>query len=101
MVQEHVVARIEKAEKKPSGLYEAQLLITYRGKEYRIRLGNLVREPGYAEAKLVGDYLLVELRGRDRLPLATCCIHRGHLDKGCMECPSLLLPPKTGQKDDE
>jgi len=90
--------RIEKVRRQSNGLYEARLTIIYRGKEYRINLGNLIREPGYTRTRILGDYLLIELRGRDKLPLATCCIHREHLEKGCTECPSLLLPPREGMR---
>jgi len=89
-----VEARLLESRRRPDGLYDAVVEVGYRGRRYRVAVEKLLRPPGAALARLEGDYLLVEMRGRDGAPLATCCIHRGHLEKGCLECPSLLLPPR-------
>ena len=88
-----VEARVEEV-RLTGDLYEATLRLRYKGKEYRVKLERLVRRPGPITAKRVGDYILIEMKDTRLLPLATCCIHVGHLEKGCTECPSLLLPPR-------
>ena len=89
-----VSARLVEAARGEGGLYEAVLELGYGGRRYRLRIGRLLRRPGSVEARVEGDYVLVEMRDEAGSALATCCIHRGHLEKGCMECPSLLAPPR-------
>lgn len=93
-VSAEIEARVEEV-KLTGNLYEATLGLRYGGKEYRVKLKKLVRRPGPITAKRIGDYILIEMRDARLLPLATCCIHIGHLEKGCTECPSLLLPPRN------
>ena len=95
---EEVEARVAETRRSSEGLYDAVLVVKYRGREYSIRVSRLLREPGHVSVRRSGDYLLVEMMDRDRLPLATCCIHVGHLEKGCTDCPSLLVPPKGGEE---
>ena len=88
-----VTARLVSA-RESGGLFEAELELGYEGRTYRVRVGRLTRRPVEAHARLRGDYVLVELRDERGGPVATCCIHRGHLERGCMDCPSLLVPPR-------
>lgn len=89
-------ARVLEARPAGEGLYEAVLELRYGGRSYRLRVPRLIRRPAAARTRLSGDYILVELVAGDGAPVATCCIHRGHVEKGCMECRSLLLPPREG-----
>ncbi len=87
-------ARLLEVHEEPGGLYEALLELDYEGRSYRLRIGRLLRPPARAaETRLRGEYLTIELRDEHGAPVATCCIHRGHLEQGCMECPSLVAPP--------
>ncbi|ALL02006.1 hypothetical protein Pyrde_1963 [Pyrodictium delaneyi] len=81
------------SEKTEEGLYAARLEIEYEGRQYQLKVPRLVREPARLNFRLKGDYLLVELFDREDKPLATCCIHKGHLEEGCLDCPSLIPPP--------
>jgi hypothetical protein len=89
----NVSARLVEA-RRSGDLYEAVLEVEYGGRKYRLSVARLLRRPGRVEARLSGDYVLVEMRDEEGAPLATCCIHRGHLEKGRLECPSLLAPPR-------
>ncbi|RUM47994.1 MAG: hypothetical protein DSY37_00725 [Hyperthermus sp.] len=75
-------------------LYNAELKVEYGGRSYTLRVRRLLRRPSAIDYRLEGEYLLIELRDHANNPIATCCIHRGHLDRGCVECPSLALPPR-------
>jgi len=79
---------------KREDLYTARLSVEYAGRSYKLEVPRLVREPARLSFKLQGDYLLIELFDREDKPLATCCIHKGHLEKGCLDCPSLIPPPR-------
>lgn len=70
------------------GLYEALLGIEWKGRKYTLRLDRLASRPGGVEARLEGERLVVELVGVGR-----CEIHVDHLEKGCLDCRCLMLPP--------
>lgn len=74
--------------------YTAKIKITYGGKEYLVNIENLAYEPTQIEQEEKGEHILVKLKTREGKGFATCCIHREHLEKGCMECPTLLAPPR-------
>jgi len=83
--------------KKSEGLYEVTLSVRYAGRSYDLCLHRITQNVARAEADLRGEYLYVKLVNERDEGFATCCIHVKHLESGCMECPSLLLPPsKTG-----
>lgn len=83
--------------KKSEGLYEVMLSIKYSEKSYDVCLHRIAQKVAKVEADLRGDYLYIRLVNERNEGFATCCIHVRHLESGCMECPSLLLPPsKTG-----
>ncbi|KSW11467.1 hypothetical protein CF15_01025 [Pyrodictium occultum] len=90
-------AELASTEEAGEGLYTARLLISYRGRRYTVEARRLIRRPAAASARQQGDYLLIELYDDQGKPVATCCIHRGHLEKGCLDCPSLLNPPRESQ----
>ncbi|MET1129048.1 MAG: hypothetical protein ABWW70_06995 [Thermoproteota archaeon] len=74
--------------------YEVELEVGYRGKVHLVRIGKLLRKPESVQSRVEGDYLVVELYDDKGSAIATCCIHREHLERGCLDCPSLLLPPE-------
>ncbi len=76
------------------GLYEAELDVVYGGRSYRVRVCRLVRRPASVRSSMRGEHLVVELYDDESKIIATCCIHRGHLERGCMDCPSLIPPPR-------
>lgn len=88
-------ADIIKTSSEKTTLYKAELVVRYKEKEYKIEIDKLVRKPSRTSVRLEGEYLLIELFDEKGTAIATCCIHRGHLEKGCMDCPSLLCPPRS------
>ncbi|MCE4620823.1 MAG: hypothetical protein F7B95_00075 [Desulfurococcales archaeon] len=88
-----IQAKLEGVEKR-GNRYSARIKLTYEGKDYTLTLDNLMHEPASVEHRISGDYVLIELKSKEGKGFATCCIHKGHLEKGCMECPSLMTPPK-------
>lgn len=74
--------------------YVAKIKIVYGRREYVINIGNLAHRPAQIEQEEKGEYILVKLKTSEGKGFATCCIHRGHLEKGCIECPTLLAPPR-------
>lgn len=86
--------------RKSEGLYEVLLSIKYAEKNYDVCLHRITQNVAKIEADLKGDYLYIKLVNEKNEGFATCCIHVMHLESGCMECPSLLLPPsKTSCED--
>ncbi|MFN4045822.1 MAG: hypothetical protein ACK4H7_00585 [Acidilobaceae archaeon] len=85
--------RISNVEVDESGLYTASLQISYKDRESEIKIAKLLRKPVRAKAKIEGDILFISIEDNEGKPLSTCCIHVGHLEKGCIECKSLLTPP--------
>ncbi len=76
-----------------SGLYTASLQVSYKDRESEIKIRKLLRKPVRAKARIEGDILLISIEDSEGKPLSTCCIHVSHLEKGCIECKSLLIPP--------
>jgi hypothetical protein len=74
------------------GLYTALMEISYKGSSYEVQVGRLVRRPARIRQRLEGDYILVELLDDKGEGISTCCIHVSHLEKGCIQCPSLMRP---------
>ncbi len=86
-------ARLARVEETRDGLYEATLEILFGDKRYTVKVPRLARPPRLGGARVEGELVLIDLRGPRGEPLATCCIHRGHLERGCLDCRSLILPP--------
>ncbi len=91
---QHVNVRLEGAEGTPETGFQASLEIQYADRVYHVRLQKLARRPVKTRHRMEKDHLVIELLDDKEAIIATCCIHKGHLDKGCMECPSLLVPPR-------
>ena len=89
-----VSVALERAEGGPGEGYAASLAIVYEGRRYRVTLRRLVRRPASIKYRMEGEHLVVELLDSRGAVVATCCIHRDHLERGCMDCPSLLVPPR-------
>ncbi|MEM0497465.1 MAG: hypothetical protein QXR22_04635, partial [Acidilobaceae archaeon] len=87
------LVKISSIELGSEGLYIAKLRITYGGRSYEINIEKLLRKPFRAKARLEGNYILVNIEDNEGKPLSSCCIHVEHLEKGCMDCKSLLIPP--------
>jgi hypothetical protein len=93
-MSEQPIARLLSARKTSEGLYEVEIEVRLGEKGGIIKTKKIIREPARATARISGDYVLIELGDKDGKPIATCCIHRGHIEKGCLDCPSLIHPPK-------
>lgn len=75
-------------------LYKAKIRVAYQGKTIEFTVSNIARKPHSLKARIEGDYILVDIHDPNGEGVATCCIHKGHLEKGTgAECRSLLLPP--------
>ncbi|MEM2020972.1 MAG: hypothetical protein QXP80_01945 [Zestosphaera sp.] len=79
--------------RRSEGLYEVVLSVSYGGRNYELCLHKITQNVVNVKAYLSGEYLLVGLINERNEGFATCCINVKHLESGCMECPSLLLPP--------
>ena len=79
---------LEGVREAPGGLYEASLGIEWRGRRYSLRIDRLASKPQRVEARLEGDKLVIDLVGVGR-----CEIHVEHLERGCLDCRCLMLPP--------
>lgn len=80
--------------KRVEGLYDITLLLNYGGKDYELCLHKISQNVIKVETLTSGEYLIMRLFNEKNEGFASCCIHLKHLESGCMECPSLLLPPK-------
>lgn len=88
------IARLLSTRGTSEGLYEAEIEIRLGDKSGVVKARKLVREPASTVAYMSGDYVLIELSDKHGKPIATCCIHKGHIEKGCLDCPSLISPPR-------
>lgn len=80
--------RLESVSQGPGGLYEAVLGVEWKGRRYSLRISKLASLPKGVEARLEGDKLVIELVGVGR-----CEVHVEHLERGCLDCRCLMLPP--------
>ncbi|MEM0014225.1 MAG: hypothetical protein QXS42_07260 [Zestosphaera sp.] len=85
--------------RKSEGLYDVILLVSYGGKDYEVCLHKISQNVAKAETCMSGNYIMIRLINERNEGFASCCIHVKHLESGCMECSSLLLPPKSGCGD--
>ena len=87
-----VVVRVSRVDVDEAGLYRARPL-GMRGGGHEFKVERLLRRPVRAKAKVEGEILVINLEDGEGKPLSTCCIHVGHLERGCVDCRSLLTPP--------
>ncbi len=73
--------------------YAVKIEIEYMGRKYPLRITRLTRRPASLRHEVKGEYLHVYLLDEKGDGIGTCCIHVRHLEKGCMDCPSLIHPP--------
>ncbi|MDM7275882.1 MAG: hypothetical protein P3X22_007215 [Thermoprotei archaeon] len=85
--------RISNVEVEEGGLYTASIQVSYKDKLSEIKVRKLLRKPVRAKAKVEGDILFISIEDSEGKPLSTCCIHTGHLERGCVDCKSLITPP--------
>ena len=76
-------------------VYDVEIEVVVGEKRGCIKISRLTRRPSQASAKIHSNYLFIELNDDKGEHIATCCIHYEHIDRGCLSCPSLLLPPKS------
>lgn len=79
---------------KVNDTYTAVIKIIHGDKVYRITVSKLVKKPEDVFIKKIKDYILLELKNSQGKGFSTCCIRVEHFEKGCLECPSLITPPK-------
>jgi len=87
------IVRVSRVDVDDLGLYQARLEVSYGGRVSEFKVEKLLRRPVRAKAKVEGEILVINIEDGEGKPLASCCIHIGHLEKGCMDCKSLLTPP--------
>lgn len=90
-----VQVRSLRAHSSSSKGYEASLEIDYKGNVYTIKVSNLCRLPGSAEASIEDGKLVIRLRDSEGEGFATCIVDQGHLERGCLDCRCLLAPPSS------
>ncbi|MCX8196197.1 MAG: hypothetical protein N3F67_03875 [Acidilobaceae archaeon] len=87
-------AKISSVSVDEEGLYSAELHLEYMDRSYQFRMEKIIRRPHRAKGRVEGDYLIISLEDSEGKPLSSCCIHVAHLERGCTECKSLMVPPK-------
>ncbi len=93
-----VKARLVGIEKEPGETFTAKLALEFKGAEYILKLCKLAREPSNIKVEEKGEFIIIELIDANGKGFASCPIHRSHVDSGCLDCPSLLVP-KKGEKE--
>lgn len=78
---------------KEGELFCARIRLEKEGKEHEIRVAKLLRKPHRARASIEGDHIVIYLEDSEGKPLSTCCLHVKHLERGCLDCKSLMIPP--------
>ncbi|BAN90586.1 hypothetical protein [Aeropyrum camini] len=73
--------------------YEATITLVYKGGEHVVKVSRLCCLPGKAEAGVEDGKVVIRLYTVGGEPLASCIIDVGHLEKGCLDCKCLMLPP--------
>ncbi len=74
------------------GLYKATLEIVYDGESLTAQVDHLPRKPVRVKAIDQGDRVRLDITDVEGLGIASFIIHKSHLEKGCVDCKSLLLP---------
>ncbi len=74
--------------------HEALIKLKYLGREYELLLCKLSRPVSKILTEVSGDYLIIKLVDKNGDAFGSCCVHIKHLEKGCLECSSLIVPPK-------
>ncbi len=92
-VESLVIVRVSKVDVDDTGLYKAGLEVSYGGRVYEFRIEKLLRKPVRAKARVEGEILIINLEDGEGKPLSTCCIHVEHIERGCIDCKNLLMPP--------
>ncbi len=73
--------------------YEVRLEMSIEGKSFEITIPNVVRRPSLVRHEFREDYLVIKLIDDSGEGIASCCIHQGHIERGCLDCESLLNKP--------
>ncbi|GBF08635.1 hypothetical protein apy_03600 [Aeropyrum pernix] len=74
--------------------YEAVVTLVYKGVEHAVKVSRLCSLPERAEAEVEDGKVVIRLYAVGEEPLASCIIDVGHLEKGCLDCRCLMLPPR-------
>ncbi len=77
---------------KEDDLYKAILEIEYNGESFTTQVDHLPRKPVRVKVVDQGDKVRLDITDVEGLGIASFIIHKSHLEKGCMDCRSLLLP---------
>ncbi len=83
---------IEKVVEREDG-YSVSLTLKVGGREAKIEIPNLVRKPILVRHEYRDEYLVIKLIDDSGEGIASCCIHKDHIEKGCLDCESLMRKP--------
>jgi len=88
-------ARLLQVYREEGGGYAAKIEITYSGRRYELELHKIARLPMRVEAQLEGDRAVIDFFTAEGEGIGRCEIHKDHLEKGCLDCHCLILPPQA------
>jgi len=78
----------------PEGEFYKVVLSLQIGKDrYSITIPNLVRRPSMVRHEYRENYLVIKLIDDSGEGIGSCCIHEDHIDRGCLECETLVSRP--------
>jgi len=69
--------------------YQVELILSIGGSEAKITIPGLARKPSLIRHEYRDEYLVIKLIDDKGLGIASCCIHKDHIEKGCLDCESL------------
>ena len=95
MASQAFKARLVQVYREEEGGYAAKIEIDYAGRSYELELRKIARLPVRVEARLEGDKAVIDFFTAEGEGIGRCEIHREHLEKGCLDCHCLILPPRA------
>jgi len=73
--------------------YVVKLKMSIRGREIELTIPNVVKKPSLVRHEYREEYLVIKLVDETGEGIASCCIHKDHIEKGCLDCESLIHKP--------
>lgn len=73
--------------------YEVKLKMSIKGKDMELTIPDVVKKPSLVRHEYREEYLVIKLIDETGEGIASCCIHKDHIERGCLECESLVHKP--------
>ncbi len=59
-------------------------------RNFEITIPNLVKKPSLVKHEFKEGYLVIKLIDESGEGIGSCCIHEAHIERGCLDCKSLM-----------